>query len=58
LAADALERPVSEWKRGSLAPLREAARGNKRLCEGLERMERELDALGKPLLDYARILHP
>jgi hypothetical protein len=57
LAAEALERAVGEWKRGSLAPLREAARGNERILGGLERMERDLDLLAKRLHDYARILH-
>jgi hypothetical protein len=57
LAAEALERAVAEWKRGSLAPLREAARGNERISGGLERLERDLDLLTKRLHDYARILH-
>ena len=56
LAAEALERVVGEWKRGSLAPLREAARGNVRVAAALERLERDLAALPARLHDYARTI--
>jgi hypothetical protein len=53
LAADALERSVGEWKRESLAPLKEAARSNKQIREALVRLERDLDLLLKRLPDCA-----
>jgi hypothetical protein len=56
LAAEALARVVADWKRGSLAPLRETARGHKQILEALGRMEKDLDLLLKRLPDAAQIL--
>jgi hypothetical protein len=55
LVSDELERVVGEFKRGSFAPLKEAARGNERLAGALERFERDFDGLVVRLRGYRSI---
>jgi hypothetical protein len=57
LAADALEKLLAEWKRSSLASLKEAARGNARLAGGLDRLGRDIDGLVSRLRGYRRSPH-
>ena len=52
LSADALEKALGEWKRASFASLRKAANGNKQLAGGLERLDRDIDALVVRLRGY------
>jgi hypothetical protein len=58
LAAEALERAVADWRRASLAPLREAARGNERISRELKRLEQNLADVVEELRGYARMTEP